>query len=190
MKLNPWQRLRRFLTSERVSLHSAAQTVGLSVKDFQNLEQAERLPNALLKQMEKHYGLRSEYVLSGKGPITVQAVELPHVRLIKLRKELGLNQTDFANSIGLTQSGLSSLELGGIPLRRMMALAIEAVYGVRHQWLLHGILPQKNNARNVPARLAPEDQRYLDRFRVADKDVRRTIMKVLDCTTENNDKET
>lgn len=50
----------------------------------------------------------------------------------------GLNQTAFATPLGLTQSALSALETGRSPLRVMAALAIETVYGVRHQWLLFG----------------------------------------------------
>lgn len=187
MKLGPWQRLRRFLTAERVSLDSVAHTIGLTRKDFEELAKAEKLPREALNTMEKYYGLRAEYVLSGKGPISIQAEELPHMRLAALRKELGLNQTDFASGIGLTQSGLSSLELGVIPLRRMMALAIEAAYSVRHQWLLYGKLPQKTDHKNTPIRLPPDEQRLLDRYRTADKDVRRVITKLLECTSENKD---
>lgn len=49
-----------------------------------------------------------------------------------------MSQSKFARTIGLSSKGLASVERGDIPLRRMMALAIEAAHGIRHEWLLNG----------------------------------------------------
>ena len=57
-----------------------------------------------------------------------------------------LNQVQFAASIGYTQSGYSTLKKRGIKHRNQMktvALAIEAVYGVDHNWILTGKLNDK-----------------------------------------------
>lgn len=62
----------------------------------------------------------------------------PGDRLASVRKELGVSQNKFAHTIGLSLKGLAGVERGDIPLRRMMALAIEAAHGVRHEWLLNG----------------------------------------------------
>lgn len=108
----------------------------------------------------------------------------PRVRLSALRKELELNQTDFASGIGLTQSGISAFELGTVPLSRKVALAIEAAYGIRHQWLLHGKPPLKTGGRNAAMRLMPDERRFLDLYQVADKDVRRVVIRLLECTVK------
>jgi len=55
----------------------------------------------------------------------------------------GLDQRSFAVSIGYTQSGYSTLKKRGIKHRNQMktvALALEAVYGVDHNWILTGEL--------------------------------------------------
>ncbi len=182
MKTGVWLRLRRFFSTQHVTPLEAAMTVGLSVKDFQSLAQDEKLPSAALKKLEHKYGLRSEYVLTGTGPITIEADEQPHERIISVRKKLGLSQTQFAQGFGLTQSGQSALELGTIPPRRMMALAIEAAYGVSHEWLLYGKPP-----KYMQSHFTIEERRLLDRFRAADKDVQSVTLKLLDSTTQNRE---
>lgn len=175
MKKGSWQRLREFFKVERVSPRDAALTVGLSVNELRHLAQEERLSKSVLTKLEQKYGLRKEYVLNGAGPITIAAEEPPHSRIVRIRKELGLTQTEFAKGCGLTQSGISGVELGEIPLRRMMALAIEAAYSVRHQWLLFGQGP-----RDVPARLMADEKHLLDRYRATNPDMQRVLLHLLD----------
>ena len=96
-------------------------------------------------------------------------------RIIEIRKELTLSQDGFARSFGLTQSGLSALELGSIPLRLMTALAIEAVYGINHAWLLEGLEP-----KYVIGGITKDEKRLIDLYRATDKDAQRMALRVLD----------
>lgn len=59
-------------------------------------------------------------------------------RLDAVLKYFGLNQTDFAESIGVSQSTLSKQLKGVHKIDKQAALAIQAVYGVSSKWLLSG----------------------------------------------------
>jgi len=59
-------------------------------------------------------------------------------RLNLVLKTLGLNQTDFAESIGSTQSTLSKQLKGVHKIDKQVALAVQAVHGVSAAWLLTG----------------------------------------------------
>ena len=58
---------------------------------------------------------------------------------IGIRLDKNLKQLEFADSIGLSQSGYSTLmgRDGTSQRLKTLALAIEAVYGFRHEWILH-----------------------------------------------------
>lgn len=144
--------------------------------------------NCLLKwyYYARKYKINKKYLVAGNALKESDDKNTPdenkgHERLIQVRKELGLNQTDFANPIGLTQSGLSAIELETAPLRRTVALAIETAYGFRHQWLLYGKLP-----KHTKFRLTAEEKRVLDLYRSAEKDVQRVTIKLLESTAQCN----
>lgn len=61
-------------------------------------------------------------------------------RILQVRKDAGLIQSEFAESLGVTQSAISSLEIGinNNPTYDMLC-AICNIYKVRAQWLLLGI---------------------------------------------------
>ena len=59
-------------------------------------------------------------------------------RLKHLRKELGLAQDAFAESIGMTKSGISGIERGANNLRGQVVNAICREYGVSEKWLCDG----------------------------------------------------
>jgi len=65
-------------------------------------------------------------------------------RVRALRKKLGLNQTDFAKKIGLSDSALSRIEIGGNSLieRNIISLCASGRFGegltVNKEWLLNG----------------------------------------------------
>lgn len=100
-----------------------------------------------------------------------------HKRIIEVRKDLALSQNEFGMGFGITQSGLSALELGSIPLRPMVALAIEAVYGVNHAWLLGG---EGYGPKYVIGGMTKDEKRLIDLYRSTDKDAQRTAMRMLD----------
>jgi transcriptional regulator with XRE-family HTH domain len=61
---------------------------------------------------------------------------LDRIRLI--RKELGLNQNDFAGKIGLTQTSMSMIEAGKAVLTQKNIKLICATFGVSEEWLRTG----------------------------------------------------
>jgi transcriptional regulator with XRE-family HTH domain len=61
---------------------------------------------------------------------------LDRIRLI--RKEIGLNQIDFACRIGLTQTSMSMIEIGKNPLTEKNIKLICATFAVNEDWLRHG----------------------------------------------------
>lgn len=59
-------------------------------------------------------------------------------RLRKVRKTLGMNQSDFAASVGLQQATCSSYENGTRPISDIVILTVCAKYNVNEQWLRTG----------------------------------------------------
>ena len=66
-------------------------------------------------------------------------------RINRIRLDKNLKQLEFADSIGLSQSGYSTLmgRDGTSQRLKTLALAIEAVYGFRHEWILTGEEPKQ-----------------------------------------------
>jgi hypothetical protein len=66
-------------------------------------------------------------------------------RIDRVRLDNKLRQLDFSESIGLSQSGYSTLLVREGTRQRLktLALSIEAVYGVRHEWILNGEEPKQ-----------------------------------------------
>ncbi|MDI7157301.1 helix-turn-helix domain-containing protein [Leptospira santarosai] len=62
----------------------------------------------------------------------------PGRRLSEAISVLGINQTEFASSIGSSQQTISRWISGKLTITRIDALAVEAVHKISHQWLLNG----------------------------------------------------
>ena len=61
-------------------------------------------------------------------------------RIVALRTELGLNQAEFSKKIGLSRSGLASIEVGQNPLQDRHIKLIKAAFPqVSETWLKDGI---------------------------------------------------
>lgn len=78
-------------------------------------------------------------------------------RIKKLRKQLGLNQTDFGAQIGATQAMITSYETGRVIPDESMRLLICNQFGVRRQWLEIGEDPMMaSDVPSSPESLVPE----------------------------------
>lgn len=65
-------------------------------------------------------------------------------RILKIRKEAGLNQEDFAKKINLTKNYISLIETGNrVPSERTIS-DICREFNVRYEWLTDGIEPIYN----------------------------------------------
>jgi DNA-binding XRE family transcriptional regulator len=62
-------------------------------------------------------------------------------RLKQVRRELHVSQTIFGKPLGLRQGKVSALEQND-RLPRVLAIALEHIYGVRAEWLLTGKGPK------------------------------------------------
>ncbi|MCS5640684.1 MAG: hypothetical protein NZ709_04180 [Candidatus Marinimicrobia bacterium] len=70
-------------------------------------------------------------------------------RINRIRLDKNLKQLEFADSIGLSQSGYSTLmgRDGTSQRLKTLALAIEAVYGFHHEWILTGEEPKQKGTQ-------------------------------------------
>lgn len=59
-------------------------------------------------------------------------------RIRKIRKDLKLNQTDFALKLGMTQTGVSYLEKRGTKVNSSTIKSICAICGISETWLVTG----------------------------------------------------
>ena len=70
-------------------------------------------------------------------------------RMLQVREAFGINQRQLAKRIGVTSQLISQVENEKIALSHLTAKAIEAEFGVDHDWLMTGegeMLTKKKNA--------------------------------------------
>jgi transcriptional regulator with XRE-family HTH domain len=82
-------------------------------------------------------------------------------RVIQIRKANRLSQTEFAQRLGFTQSNLSLIELGKVPLTEPNIRLICLTFGVREAWLRDGT----GEMMDEEALLSERAQRLLELFR-------------------------
>ncbi len=84
-----------------------------------------------------------------------------------LRKSLGLNQTDFAKQIGLTQTSLTMIESGKRTLTERNIKIICSTFNVNESWIRDGegdmfkSSPYEKEFVQIFGHLTPETQQYL-----------------------------
>ena len=62
----------------------------------------------------------------------------PGQRLRAARKQLGLNQSELAGAVGVTQSSIAAYETGSRPPPPPVLLALEHVFRISREWILEG----------------------------------------------------
>jgi transcriptional regulator with XRE-family HTH domain len=83
------------------------------------------------------------------------------------RKFLNLNQTEFAKSVGLTQTALSMIEIGRSRLTEKNIKLICGTHNISELWLRSGegemfcASPYEKEFHNIFTYLMPETQKYL-----------------------------
>ena len=89
-------------------------------------------------------------------------------RIRLTRKALGLSQGEFARRIGLTQTALSMIELGGVALTDKNIKLICATFAVDEGWLRTGkgdmfgpASPYEKELLAVFSKLSPEYQEFI-----------------------------
>lgn len=88
-------------------------------------------------------------------------------RLKEIRKALGLNQTDFAKHLGITQTAYSMIEGENRPLADKYVKIICSTFNVSENWFLTGdgemfvSSPYEKEFTAIFEHLVPETQQYL-----------------------------
>jgi len=82
-------------------------------------------------------------------------------RIIELRKARKLTQAEFAEKLGFTQSNLSAIELGKIPLTEANIRLVCLTFGVNEEWLRNGTEAMLDEV----AVLADQEKRIIEHFR-------------------------
>lgn len=62
-------------------------------------------------------------------------------RVRELRKKLKMTQKEFATALGITQSAVSWIEIGGNAVTDQTVKAICTIFNVSENWLRNGLLP-------------------------------------------------
>lgn len=91
--------------------------------------------------------------------------------VLKLRKELGLSQDKFGESLGVTGSGISKIESGQRALTEQMIKAISREYNVNEEWLRSGegemfvnFVDEQSELDYLIGRLSPEHDAFKIKF--------------------------
>ena len=89
-------------------------------------------------------------------------------RIRAIRKELCLNQVDFAQKVGLTQTYLSMIELGKTKLTEKSIKLICSTFGINEDWFRTGkgtmfasSSPHEKELLDIFAKLTPDTQDFL-----------------------------
>ena len=95
-----------------------------------------------IKEKNSHIDILSQYDMK-------MQFRYIKARINRIRLDKNLKQLEFADSIGLSQSGYSTLmgRDGTSQRLKTLALAIEAVYGFRHEWILTGEEPKQKGTQ-------------------------------------------
>lgn len=130
--------VKKLLKKAHVPFSDASKLLGLPADELGALDDATEFSDEMLKKLDDHYSLD----IPEEGG-TEEGEAQAAARLRQVREQMGLSQADFGLPIGLTQAGVSKFEMNNIPLRKLVLIAIEHVYGVNRDWIKHGTLPER-----------------------------------------------
>ncbi len=88
-------------------------------------------------------------------------------RLKDIRKALGMNQTDFAKKLGLSQSTLALIEVGKRNFSEKHIKMICSTFGINEVWLKTGkgemfeVSPYEKEFLRILDELTPDTQKFL-----------------------------
>lgn len=108
-------------------------------------------------------------------------------RLEMLIDSLGLNDSDFAASIGIPKSSLSMYLNGKRSMRSDRLCMIADKYGVNEAWLMGFDVPMKkvsSSNEDELFKLSPVEKELVTAFRSADNITQNNVLKLLDVSIE------
>jgi len=63
-------------------------------------------------------------------------------RLVEIRTECKLSQNQLAKQLDVSRSSICEIEAGKYPVKKVYALALQALLGINANWLLTGLGPK------------------------------------------------
>lgn len=100
-------------------------------------------------------------------------------RVKTIRKSLKLNQTDFANRIGLKQSGLSAIEKGKVPVLDRNIKNICSEFRIDEHWLRTGEGKMLCNTSDESIVCCSEELELIKKYRILDEHGKKVVNFVL-----------
>lgn len=103
---------------------------------------------------------------------------IQHERLRKVRKELGLSQSEFASSIGVEQAYLSHLENGKVGIGSKILFSLIEKYNISSDWIFtgEGSMFKQNNSRIV-AKAIMDIEKVIENLKRQGIDVKTSLAK-------------
>jgi len=100
-------------------------------------------------------------------------------RLLELRKALKMNQTEFADKLGMAQTSYSKMETGENSITEKNISLICLVYGINESWLRSGkgdMFDTANKPKNE------DEEKLLEMFRFLTPEMREFVLcKLKEC---------
>ena len=91
--------------------------------------------------------------MRGRKPKPAENLPDSTRRLLEIIESLGISRSEFAEKVGTTPSGLSSILVRGTEVNPRLAKAIELEFGISQNWLLWG------NEEDQPHAITPKAMR-------------------------------
>jgi transcriptional regulator with XRE-family HTH domain len=93
-------------------------------------------------------------------------------RVLEIRKQAGLTQTNFAKMLGISYTTISTTETGKTPLTEANLKLICLTFGINEQWLKEGTEPMKD----LLSAVYPEEQKFLEAFRTLSPELKKMVV--------------
>ena len=100
-------------------------------------------------------------------------------RVKMIRKSLKLNQADFANRIGMKQTGLSAIEKGKVPVLDRNIKNICSEFQIDENWLRTGEGEMLCNTSNESVVCCSEELELIKKYRILDEHGKKVVNFVL-----------
>ena len=110
-------------------------------------------------------------------------------RLKEIRHENNMSQKKFADKVGLSQTHLSSLEVGTRNITRRNAVDICEAFNINLEWFISGKGEKYKNIVDKFVIDDPEVKEFVELYVKADNETKYLIKKLIEKTLNENKKE-
>lgn len=134
------ERIKQLRKALKLTQTEFANKLGVTMRGLQLWEHGHSgLKESSLRLMETLFNVNPEWLREGKGEMfNADMPACAGSRIKELRKYLKLNQTEFANKLGITMQGLQLWEYGKSGIKESSLRLIESQFDVNPEWLREG----------------------------------------------------